>query len=67
MLLVKTYIDTSSIHGIGIFAAEFIAKDTKIWVLNSDIDLLLTEEVIQSFSEVCQKQIFRDVLSSGNS
>jgi SET domain-containing protein len=31
MLLVKTYLDRSKIHGLGVFAAERIAKGTKIW------------------------------------
>ena len=31
MLLVKTYLDKSPIHGIGVFAAERIRKGTKIW------------------------------------
>jgi len=31
MLLVKTYLDKSAIHGLGVFAAERIRKETKIW------------------------------------
>jgi SET domain-containing protein len=31
MLLVKTYLAKSAIHGLGVFAGEFIRKDTKIW------------------------------------
>ncbi len=31
MLLVKTYLDRSRIHGIGVFAAERIAKGAKMW------------------------------------
>ncbi len=31
MLLVKTYLDNSAIHGLGVFAGEPIAKGTKIW------------------------------------
>jgi hypothetical protein len=31
MLLVKTYLDKSPIHGIGVFAGERIAKGTKMW------------------------------------
>lgn len=31
MLLVKTYLDKSRIHGLGVFAAEPIRKGTKIW------------------------------------
>jgi SET domain-containing protein len=31
MLLVQTYLDKSRIHGLGVFAAEPIRKDAKIW------------------------------------
>ena len=31
MLLVKTYIDRSAIHGLGVFAAQPIRKGTKVW------------------------------------
>ena len=31
MLLVKTYLGKSRIHGTGVFAAQFIRKGTKIW------------------------------------
>jgi hypothetical protein len=31
MLLVRTYLDRSEIHGIGVFAGDFIPKDTRIW------------------------------------
>ena len=31
MLLVKTYLGKSKIHGLGVFADEFIRKGTKIW------------------------------------
>jgi SET domain-containing protein len=31
MLLVKTYLDKSPIHGLGVFAGEFIRKHTRIW------------------------------------
>jgi SET domain-containing protein len=31
MLLVKTYLGKSRIHGLGVLAGEFIAKGTRIW------------------------------------
>ena len=31
MLLIKTYLDKSAIHGLGVFAGQFIRKGTKIW------------------------------------
>ena len=42
MLLVKTYIDRSPIHGLGVFAAEFIAKDAKIWRFVEGFDRCFT-------------------------
>ena len=41
MLLVRTYLDRSAIHGIGLFAAERIPKGTVLWRLEPSIDLLL--------------------------
>ncbi|MGC2046872.1 MAG: SET domain-containing protein, partial [Pseudolabrys sp.] len=31
MLLVKTYLDRSAIHGLGVFAGHTIRKGTKVW------------------------------------
>ena len=31
MLLVKTYVDRSAVHGLGVFAAQHIRKGTKVW------------------------------------
>ena len=44
MLLVKTYIDKSPIHGIGVFAGEFIRKGTKIWRFVDGFDRIYTFE-----------------------
>jgi len=44
MLTVKTYIDKSAVHGIGLFAAEFIPKDTLIWELNRELDIIISQE-----------------------
>lgn len=43
MLLVKTYLDKSSIHGLGVFAAETIRKDTRIWRFVEGYDLFYTK------------------------
>lgn len=43
MNLVKTYIDKSSIQGIGLFAAEFIPAGTKIWELGP-LDVVYTAD-----------------------
>lgn len=43
MLLVKTKIGPSKIHGIGLFADQFIPKNTPIWKFSLGLDIKLTE------------------------
>ena len=44
---VKTYIDRSSIEGIGLFAAEYIPKGTLVWKF-SGLDQMLSEDKLLS-------------------
>lgn len=46
MLLVKTKISQSTIHGIGLFAEEFIPKGTKTWAYDPLFDKAFTEEEV---------------------
>ena len=48
MLTVKNYLGYSPIHGIGLFAAEDIAKDTLIWTLGPGFDQVYTEEQVEA-------------------
>ena len=52
MLTVKTYVAPSSIHGVGLFAAELIPAQTVIWQFNQHIDKVYSDK---SFLKVCQK------------
>ena len=40
MLLVKTYVAPSAVHGLGLFAAEPIARGACIWRFDPRIDRL---------------------------
>ena len=42
MLRINTYLDSSTIHGIGIFAGEDIPQGTLIWEYNPMVDLTYT-------------------------
>jgi SET domain-containing protein len=57
MLLVKTYLDRSPIHGIGLFAAERIRAGTVIWRLSPDIDLLLEPAQVDRLHPAAREQI----------
>ena len=44
MLKVKTYLDVSTVHGIGVFAEEDVPRGTVIWEFNPHVDLAYTPE-----------------------
>jgi SET domain-containing protein len=57
MLLVKTYLDRSEIHGIGLFAGERIPRGTVVWRRSPDIDILLSPEQVASLHPAARAQI----------
>ncbi|MBP6854858.1 MAG: SET domain-containing protein [Candidatus Pacebacteria bacterium] len=54
MLLVKNKIAQSKIHGIGLFADEFIPKGTEIWRFTPGFDQKFTREQILNFPDLLQ-------------
>lgn len=59
MLLIKTFIGPSSIHGTGLFAGEFITQGTVIWRFNPLIDHLLDKAEVEALPEIAKKHIQR--------
>ena len=57
MLLIKTKLDVSDIHGIGLFADEDIPAGAIIWKFNRLIDLRCAEADIQELSDSSREQI----------
>lgn len=51
MLLVPTEIRSSSIHGIGLFAKEFIPKGVVIWRFDSRIDRVYGDEELKEMPQ----------------
>ena len=47
MLLVKTKLGQSEISGIGLFADQFIPKDTIIWKFTEGVDIKITDQRLQ--------------------
>lgn len=54
MLLIKTKIGPSGIHGIGCFADEFIPKGTIIWKFVPGFDMRFTKEEIEKMPKPAQ-------------
>ena len=57
MLLVRTYIGPSKIHGIGLFATEFIEKGKPTWKFTPGFDLELGKEDLMKLSESSRQQV----------
>lgn len=52
MMLVKTKVLPSKLHGLGLFADQFIPKGTVIWKFTPGFDLRFTEEQIKKFPKI---------------
>lgn len=59
MLLVKTHIGPSNIHGTGLFADESIPKGTAVWEFKHRFDLQLTREEISSLAPPAREQLLK--------
>lgn len=59
MLLVKTKIKESNIHGIGLFSDQFIPKGTEIWRFTPGFDQKFTREQILSWPDLLQIYIYK--------
>ena len=55
MMTIKTTIKESNIHGIGLFADEFIPKGTKIWEFTPNFDLKYPKEEINQLPKAVQE------------
>lgn len=50
MIRIKTSIGPSTLHGIGLFAAEFIPKGTVTWQYDPEFDTAFTNEQVEKMS-----------------
>lgn len=52
MLKVKTKLGTSGVHGIGLFADQFIPKDTVTWEYDPKFDIGFEPDVVDSLPPI---------------
>ncbi len=57
MLLVKTFLARSPLHGIGLFAADFIPSGAAVWAFRLDFDQKLTREDVEGLSPAAREQV----------
>lgn len=57
MLLVRTHLAMSSIHGIGLFASEVIPAGTRIWKRHPLIDVSISADDLKTLSHPCHDQV----------
>ncbi len=54
MLRVKTKLKNSNLHGMGLFADEFIPKGTITWKYDPEFDTAFTDEQVKRMPNVAQ-------------
>jgi SET domain-containing protein len=57
MLLIRTLLKPSDIHGLGVFAAEFIPKGTRVWEYREGFDHRVSEEFVEALPEPAQSTL----------
>jgi uncharacterized protein len=51
MLIVRTYVAPSSIHGLGVFVSEPLKKGTPVWIFNPVIDQEITAKELAALPD----------------
>jgi len=59
MLLIKTQVRPSKIHGMGLFADAFIRKGTPTWTFLEGFDLRLPAAILDKLSEPAREQFLK--------
>lgn len=57
MLLVRTILKPSGIHGHGVFAAQFIPKGTRVWEYREGFDHRVSSEFVEQLPEPAHSAI----------
>jgi hypothetical protein len=57
MILVKTQLGPSTVHGLGLFAAEFIPKGTVIWEFREGVDHRIPKELVDELPEPARSTV----------
>lgn len=69
MLLVKACVKPSALHGMGVFAVEFVPRGTPIWRFESEFDRAFTPAQFAALPELAQAHLRQHAYpeaSSGN-
>lgn len=59
MLLIKTKISLSKIHGIGLFADQFIQKGTPLWEFTPGFDLKVDKNKLSDIPKASKKHFLK--------
>jgi uncharacterized protein len=59
VLTVKTHIGPSPLHGIGLFADEFIPKGAPVWRFVEGFDVRVAPEVVEQLSDPAKEQLHK--------
>jgi len=61
MLRVRTFLDRSAMHGIGVFASEDIAEGSVVWEYNSVLDMTFSPEQWAALMSGCSPESLEQI------
>lgn len=67
MMIIKTHVQASKIHGLGLFASEFVPKGTIIWKFTPGFDQKFTEEQLIALPPLLQIYMYTYAWKSNKS
>lgn len=59
MMLIRTYLATSEIQGLGVFAGEFVPAGRELWVLNPKFDIFISVSELEGLPAHMQDFVAR--------
>lgn len=57
MMVVRTFLDKSPIHGFGVFAKVFVPQGAKVWEFHEKLDLRFTPEEFEALPESVREEL----------
>jgi SET domain-containing protein len=57
LLVVRTYLEKSSIHGFGVFSRESVSKGARVWEFNEKLDIKFSPEEFEKLPSSVREEL----------
>lgn len=57
MIIIRTFVDRSPLHGLGVFSKDFVPKGSKVWEFNPIFDLKVDPAEFEKLPQAVKEEI----------